>query len=48
MRSIVKSSFIWQFAIGFALGAAGVVSLEPIDARHALAGHFAPERLHVR
>lgn len=40
MRSIVKSSFLWQFAIGFAIGAVGLVSLEPADARHTLAGHF--------
>ena len=42
MRNILKSSFLWQFGGGFALGAIGLVALQPADARHTLVGHFAP------
>jgi hypothetical protein len=31
MRSIIKSTFLWQFAAGFALGALGMVTLTPAD-----------------
>ncbi len=29
MRTILKSSFLWQFAGGFVLGAAGLLVLQP-------------------
>ncbi|MDQ1228755.1 hypothetical protein QE379_000181 [Sphingomonas sp. SORGH_AS 879] len=32
MRALLKSSFVWQFAGGFALGALGLVMLHPADA----------------
>jgi hypothetical protein len=31
MRGIIKSTFLWQFAAGFALGALGMVTLTPSD-----------------
>jgi hypothetical protein len=31
MRTILKSTFLWQFAAGFALGALGMVTLTPAD-----------------
>jgi hypothetical protein len=31
MRTILKSTFLWQFAAGFALGALGMVTLNPAD-----------------
>jgi hypothetical protein len=33
MMSLIKSSFLWQFAAGFALGAIGLATLHPGDAR---------------
>jgi hypothetical protein len=42
MRSILKSSFIWQFAGGFVLGTIGLVALQPAEARHSIAAHFVP------
>ncbi|MGW8134384.1 hypothetical protein [Sphingomonas zeae] len=32
MRALFKSSFVWQFAGGFALGALGLVVLHPGEA----------------
>jgi len=32
MRALFKSSFVWQFAGGFALGALGLVVLHPAEA----------------
>jgi hypothetical protein len=32
MKSLLKSSFLWQFVAGFALGAAGLVALHPANA----------------
>lgn len=32
MRALLKSSFVWQFAGGFALGALGLVVLHPAEA----------------
>jgi hypothetical protein len=32
MKSIIKSSFTWQFLSGFALGAIGLVALQPAQA----------------
>ncbi len=29
MRNILKSSFVWQFAGGFLLGAVGLFTLQP-------------------
>ena len=29
MRSFLKSTFLWQFAGGFLLGAVGMVTLQP-------------------
>ena len=31
MRGIIKSTFLWQFVAGFALGALGMVTLTPAD-----------------
>ena len=31
MLNVIKSSFMWQFAAGFALGALGLVALHPSD-----------------
>lgn len=33
MLSVIKSSFVWQFAVGFAIGAAGLVALHPSEAK---------------
>jgi hypothetical protein len=38
--SLFKSSFFWQFAGGFALGAIGLVALQPAEATRTLAEHF--------
>ena len=35
MINIVKSSFVWQFVGGFALGAAGLIALHPSEAKAA-------------
>jgi hypothetical protein len=32
MRSVLKSTFLWQFAGGFLLGAIGMVTLQPTGA----------------
>ena len=32
MKSIIKSSFTWQFLSGFVLGAIGFVALQPAQA----------------
>ena len=37
MLSVIKSSFVWQFAAGFALGAVGLVALHPSEAKAASA-----------
>lgn len=42
MLNIFKSSFTWQFAGGFVLGAIGLVALQPADRTHELIGRFAP------
>ena len=39
MRNLIKSTFLWQFAAGFALGALGMVTLVPSEAA---ASPFAP------
>ena len=41
MRTILKSSFFWQFAGGFALGAVGLLTLQPAEATRKLTHHFA-------
>lgn len=33
MLNVIKSSFMWQFAAGFALGALGLVALHPSDGK---------------
>lgn len=33
MLNVIKSSFLWQFAAGFALGALGLVALHPSEAK---------------
>lgn len=33
MRRLIKSSFVWQFAAGFALGAVGIFALSPAQAQ---------------
>jgi hypothetical protein len=35
MRSVLKSGFFWQFAGGFALGAAALVTLHPTEGARA-------------
>jgi len=32
MRRLIRSSFLWQFAGGFALGAVGLFALHPAEA----------------
>lgn len=32
MTRLLKSSFVWQFVAGFAVGAIGIVTLAPADA----------------
>lgn len=39
VTSLLKSTFFWQFAGGFALGAVGLLALQPADGRHQLLGH---------
>ncbi len=39
MRTILKSSFLWQFAGGFLLGAVGLLTLQPADAAHHVGGY---------
>lgn len=41
MRAVLKSGFLWQVASGFALGAIGLVSLQPPEANRTLADHLA-------
>ncbi|WP_174278688.1 hypothetical protein [Sphingomonas bacterium] len=36
MATLLKSSLLWQFVAGFALGAAGLVALHPSEARAAV------------
>jgi hypothetical protein len=35
MRTLLKSTFFWRFAGGFALGAAGLLALQPAQAEAA-------------
>lgn len=42
MRSVLRDTFVWRFAGGFALGAAALLALQPADARHELASRLAP------
>lgn len=42
MVNALKSSFAWQFAGGFVLGAIGLVVLQPADRTAELVGRFAP------
>ena len=35
MRKVFKSGFFWQFVGGFAIGAVGVVTLQPASAQGA-------------
>lgn len=48
MRTFLKSSVVWQFSVGFVLGAVGLVALQPVDGRHALVSHFTPEAVFQR
>ncbi|MEG3163512.1 hypothetical protein U1701_02780 [Sphingomonas sp. PB2P19] len=41
MRNILSSSFLWQFAGGFVLGAIGLVALQPAAETQALRSHVA-------
>jgi hypothetical protein len=34
MRKLMKSDFFWRFVGGFAIGAVGVVTLQPAHAQH--------------
>ena len=40
MRSLLKSRFLWQFAGGFAIGAAGLLAMQPAEATQTLAAHL--------
>ena len=42
MLNTLKSSFVWQFAGGFVLGAVGLVVLQPAERTQELVGRFAP------
>ena len=42
MLNTLKSSFVWQFAGGFVLGAIGLVVLQPAEPTQELVGRFAP------
>ncbi len=37
MRSLIKSSFLWQFSGGFVLGALGLFAFQPAEATHSVA-----------
>ena len=37
-----KSSFVWQFAGGFVLGALGLVAFQPAEQTHELVSRIAP------
>jgi hypothetical protein len=39
MRSLIKSSFLWQFTGGFMLGALGLLALQPAEAKHDFERH---------
>ena len=39
MIRLLKSSFVWQFAAGFVLGAIGIVAMHPAEAAPAAAPH---------
>ena len=41
MRGFMKAGFFWQFAGGFALGAAALLIFQPADATRTLANHLA-------
>ncbi|HXH15164.1 MAG TPA: hypothetical protein VNJ10_03425 [Sphingomonas sp.] len=40
MRTIITSSFFWQFSGGFVLGALGLFVMQPTEARQTFASHF--------
>jgi hypothetical protein len=42
MVTMLKSSFFWQVASGFALGVVGMVALQPAEATQTMVSHFAP------
>jgi hypothetical protein len=48
MRSILRSSFLWQFAGGFVLGALGFVALQPASAQTAPGRPLSPVAALVR
>lgn len=39
MRAFLKSSFVWQFAGGFLLGAVGLLTLQPGERSPAMPGY---------
>ena len=41
MRGVLKSSFLCQFAIGFVIGAIGLVTLQPAGATQTLEHNIA-------
>ncbi len=41
MRNVFKTSFGWQFAGGFVLGAVGLITLQPAEATKTLTDHLA-------
>jgi hypothetical protein len=42
MLKHLKSSFVWQFAGGFVLGAIGLLAIQPAEATRELEHRFAP------
>ena len=48
MRQLLRSSFVWQFAGGFALGAAALVALHPASADAAPAPRAIAGQMMVR
>ena len=48
MRTLLKSSFVWQFGTGFVLGAIGLVAFQPVEGRQALVSHFTPTAVQTR
>lgn len=46
MLRLIKTSFFWQFAGGFLIGAAGLFALHPAEATHAAATQAPATQIH--
>lgn len=44
MPNFLRTSFVWQFAAGFALGALGLVALHPAEAPTGAAPSYVVQR----